>query len=216
MSNFKREERYIVVKLARIDAETEGALREHLDSWQIPTEECVVVEHDWPIYEQTWDAVQRLAEGRPQEEDELRYLYKLVERQSGLLSGVVNAIKGEPNELTRWSHHDVPDLVQGLVYEVERLRGDAEPAGKTYQCSGCGRTTDNPHRDLSFIRKAGGVSCCPERDMKLVDTHPPPAVPEAKDWNQATGRDGLMFTDGWNACRDAMLDAAPQPAEGDE
>lgn len=31
------------------------------------------------------------------------------------------------------------------------------------------------------------------------------ALPERKVWNQATGRDGKQFTDGWNACLDAIL-----------
>jgi hypothetical protein len=63
MSEFKHEERYIVVKLKRIDYETKQALRDFLDSRRVPTEECVVVEHDWPIYEPVWDMVQALAEG---------------------------------------------------------------------------------------------------------------------------------------------------------
>lgn len=71
MAEFKREERYVVVKLKDIDDETQQELRDWLKSWQVPTCECVVVESDWPIYEQTWDAVQRLAEGRPQRAEEL-------------------------------------------------------------------------------------------------------------------------------------------------
>ena len=63
--SFEQEERYIVVKLKRLGSEEEAALREFLQSYQIDTEQCVVVEHDWgPIYDETWDAVKRLAEGR--------------------------------------------------------------------------------------------------------------------------------------------------------
>ena len=63
MSEFKRDERYIVVKLKRIDGDTAEALRDFLQGWQVPTEECVVVEHDWPNYEATWSAIQQIEEG---------------------------------------------------------------------------------------------------------------------------------------------------------
>ena len=75
MSNFKREERYIVVKLKRIDKETEEDLREFLDSYWIPTEQCVVVEHDWPNYEHTWETIKQVIEGtfNPNEITNLRH-----------------------------------------------------------------------------------------------------------------------------------------------
>jgi hypothetical protein len=40
-----------------------------------------------------------------QDRDELSVLTK---RQSDLLTGVANALRGEPDELTLWSHHDLP------------------------------------------------------------------------------------------------------------
>ncbi|MNZ71591.1 hypothetical protein D3C78_899560 [compost metagenome] len=46
----KLEERYLVVKLKRITVGDEWALRYFLEDRGIPTEECVVVESDWPIY----------------------------------------------------------------------------------------------------------------------------------------------------------------------
>lgn len=72
MSKFKREGRYIVLKAARMDNDELSALENFIDSYQLPTEQCVVVEHDWPIYEETWDNVQRLAEGRPSVREELQ------------------------------------------------------------------------------------------------------------------------------------------------
>jgi len=64
MTEFKREERYIVTKLKRMDNVTEDALRKFLIERGVPTEECVVVEHDWPNYEHVWETVQAVAEGK--------------------------------------------------------------------------------------------------------------------------------------------------------
>lgn len=74
MSEFKREERYIVVKLKNIgNAELERKFRHMIShELQVPTVECLVVESDWPIYEEAWDMVQRLAEGREQKIDQLQ------------------------------------------------------------------------------------------------------------------------------------------------
>ena len=72
MGEFKREERYIVVKLSdvRNDGDKE-AIRSGLQSMNIPTRECVVVEPDWPIYDRTWGMIERLVTNRPQVVDEL-------------------------------------------------------------------------------------------------------------------------------------------------
>jgi hypothetical protein len=40
---------------------------------------------------------------------------RLIQRQSDLLTGVVNALKGEPPSLTLWSHHDAPELARQAV-----------------------------------------------------------------------------------------------------
>lgn len=73
MTEFKREhDRYIVIKRKEIQEEDEESLREFLESWQIPTVQCLVIEPDWPIYDQAWDMVQRLAERRPQEVERVR------------------------------------------------------------------------------------------------------------------------------------------------
>lgn len=64
MTDFKREERYIVVKIKDVGATRLGALRQFLEVKGIPTRECVVVEPDWPIYEIVWHLVERLATGQ--------------------------------------------------------------------------------------------------------------------------------------------------------
>lgn len=69
MSDFKREDRYLVFKLSKLDQGDIGALdRPRYDHARV---ECVVIESDWPIYEPVWDMVQRMAEGREQRISEL-------------------------------------------------------------------------------------------------------------------------------------------------
>lgn len=65
MSVFKREERYYVFKIKNLSPEDDQelynfrqALGEHDDIG-----ECVVVEHDWPCYDATWEMVKRVSEG---------------------------------------------------------------------------------------------------------------------------------------------------------
>lgn len=54
-------------------------------------------------------------------ETELDSATKLTERQSVLLTGVVNALKGEPPPLTLWSHHDAPELARDCKAKLERV-----------------------------------------------------------------------------------------------
>jgi hypothetical protein len=35
-----------------------------------------------------------------------------------------------------------------------------------YECEGCGHLCGDQEADMKIIRKAGGVSCCPERKMR--------------------------------------------------
>lgn len=61
MSKFKREERYLVVKLKNFNPWQRDNLKENFGRDAV---KAVVVEFDWPIYEETWENIQRLAEGR--------------------------------------------------------------------------------------------------------------------------------------------------------
>ena len=94
MSEFKREERYIVIKRKRIDDVTEHNLKDFLVSWQIPTEECVVVEHDWPENEIVWDMIKSRMTGK------LNKYQQELEVKEKEITGLRNApIDGEIPEL---------------------------------------------------------------------------------------------------------------------
>lgn len=41
-----------------------------------------------------------------------------------------------------------------------------QPVG--FVCDGCGRQAPDPEEDLAAIRAAGGLSCCPERDVRPI------------------------------------------------
>lgn len=53
----KLEERYIVVKLKDLIPSQAQELRDYLTREEVPTRDCVVVEADWPQYEQVVDMV---------------------------------------------------------------------------------------------------------------------------------------------------------------
>lgn len=58
---FKREERYIVVKRSDLTPFDEEMLLKWIRKFGAEPRECVVVEADWPIYEDVWGMVERLA-----------------------------------------------------------------------------------------------------------------------------------------------------------
>lgn len=70
MSEFKREGRYVVIKLKDIDENTQRQLGNFMQDLEIPTRSCVVVESDWPEYEPVWKMLEDRMTGKatlPQE-----------------------------------------------------------------------------------------------------------------------------------------------------
>lgn len=75
---FKREARYVVVKLK--DIRGAGCTQEEIDAFNVLCDkvtlhrcergagplECLVIEKDWPEYEPTWAAIQARMEVKPQ------------------------------------------------------------------------------------------------------------------------------------------------------
>lgn len=74
MNNFKRERRYLVLKTKHLTQEHCQKLADIADSVNHPLLECVVVESDWPNYEDTWQAIEQVANG------EYQSPYALIER----------------------------------------------------------------------------------------------------------------------------------------
>jgi hypothetical protein len=59
MSKFKREERYIVVKLKDLDYQQAEDLRQFLVNNEIDTVDGVVIESDWPECEPAWALIEQ-------------------------------------------------------------------------------------------------------------------------------------------------------------
>lgn len=62
MKEFQREERYIVIKLCDLSEEGYEYIEGYLERNIIERRECVVVESDWPIYEDVWKMIEKMAE----------------------------------------------------------------------------------------------------------------------------------------------------------
>jgi len=67
MTEFQREERFIVVKRKHIaDPEMEKRFRLYIKNYLgVETVECVVVESDWPEYETVWKMIEARVSGNP-------------------------------------------------------------------------------------------------------------------------------------------------------
>jgi hypothetical protein len=52
---------------------------------------------------------------------EMESAFKLTQKQAKILTDTINALKGDPPELTSWSHHDVAEHARRAVAENEKL-----------------------------------------------------------------------------------------------
>jgi hypothetical protein len=60
VSSFKREERYIVLKLSDLTDDEYNHIEDYLEKCMIERRECVVVESDWPIYDEVWKMIEKI------------------------------------------------------------------------------------------------------------------------------------------------------------
>lgn len=66
MSKFERDHsRYTVIKMKDLIPVQRILLDRFLSENDIPVRECLVIEPDWPIYDECWENVKRMAEGEP-------------------------------------------------------------------------------------------------------------------------------------------------------
>lgn len=99
MSEFKRENRYWVLKLSDVEHLHYKEQNKLIRLCNIvassrfkrgkPKLECVVIESDWPIYESAWDMVQRYTEGQAQRIDGFQ---RRIEKQNAKILRLEDAL----------------------------------------------------------------------------------------------------------------------------
>ena len=152
MSEFKREERYIVVKLKHLADLQQAPLRNFLRENRVPQIECVVVEHDWPEYHLVWamiehrmagkpvpnfndwrraDALQQLLNDRDQQLHDLEQRRRAefdngqaAERRADVLEGLLRDVR--------------PSCHPKHIALIDAALKPAEPAKVEHICTGCG------------------------------------------------------------------------------
>lgn len=85
------------------------------------------------------------------------FTVRQVRPEAGLYAGYVGYTRGNDNAMRSVTPADF----------IEMARLPEESPGR-YECAGCGRQCENPDADLATIKAGGGISCCPDRKMKLV------------------------------------------------
>lgn len=120
MSDFKREERYIVIKVKDLKyASAENKLLRVLQDAGIPTRRCVVVEADWPEYETVWKMIEARCSDRP---SEIAALREQVEK----LTKELSVLKTTPPHLRQDLHCVASDLSAQVRERDEQLTALAE------------------------------------------------------------------------------------------
>lgn len=90
--------------------------------------------------------------------------YELVARQGALLTGVVNALRGDPPPDTSWSHHDAAELAQKAVIRIAGLEAllkgindtDRDRATAEFARRGGQTTSDTKKRTARENGRRGG------------------------------------------------------------
>lgn len=145
MSEFKRENRYLIIKWKDAAAalgtrdlielqELASAVAEHRESVGKQRLECVVIESDWPIYNLVWAEVQRLAEGQDDadwSDDEVQLAsqddYRELQSQHDELQSLLVNVKQQRGE-----------LLAALEMMLETVPEPPEANCSCHLCAPCG------------------------------------------------------------------------------
>lgn len=125
MAEFQREHRYWAIKRKHLTPEQDEACRQFfawLHNEGAPECECVCVESDWPIYEETWENVQRLVEGGPSIGQERDALAAQLDRpRVKILGDLLKAGIDPENIHASLARRDLLKQADTLTTEADRL-----------------------------------------------------------------------------------------------
>lgn len=148
---------------------------------------CVVVESDWPEYEPTWAAIAARMDGvavaEPQQaaahkaevyeqmaariaalEKDAEEAFATGQRMAQLLTGVANALRGEPAPLSAHSWHDLPERAAAAIAAINVMQ---KAAAALAQQQGKGEEFMRPTRvqsdNLLLVAGAGLSAFVPDR-----------------------------------------------------
>ena len=132
-SEFKREERYVVIKIKDLEFNSPSGDKnkrsKELGEWisrnSLRTRECVVVESDWPEYHLVWAMIEHRMAGKPvpdfnlwRRADALQALLTAADERADVLEGW----------LRRWST-EAGGIFCALKYETDAALKPAEGGG---------------------------------------------------------------------------------------
>lgn len=142
MSDFKKETRYIVLKLSKITDGQKQSIYNAFQQIKLPPDaqpECVVVESDWPNYEKTWEDIMLISSGEYQqnnsaEAEDLSMLVKQLVRQlrkanpcSDLPDKAMDYLQRKGLQGSPFRRHDDLEIKAKAIYESWSSNPDYVP-----------------------------------------------------------------------------------------
>lgn len=125
MSEFKREERYIVIKmkdLAALRGDIAPALIAFMECWDIPTRAALVIEKDWPEFEPTWAAIKARMAGQPSAAEQAEAKSNQHKLAIDAACGEIALLKEElENYQLSASHQVVKGIVEAAVGDTVNM-----------------------------------------------------------------------------------------------
>ena len=121
MSDFQREERYVVFKLRDLVETEKDAVLRLANSINAQEIECVIVESDWPNYEHTWQTIERVSDGSYSDP------YAEIERLQSRVAELEITHDGQAASVPKQWRDTMEELAADLESEIENRRsGDLD------------------------------------------------------------------------------------------